>query len=85
VSTGFERVRRLPAVVIGPRTAAAARAEGFERVVVADEPTVAALAGAVVAAVPAASVVPAVPAASVAPAGGFAPRRGSATIPEDGR
>jgi uroporphyrinogen-III synthase len=76
VSTAFERVRRLPAVVIGPRTAAAARAEGFERVVVADEPTVAALAGAVAAAVPA---------ASVAPAGGFAPRRGSATIPEDGR
>ncbi len=41
---GLERARRLPAVVIGPRTAAVAAAEGFERVVVAEEPAAPALA-----------------------------------------
>ncbi len=43
----FSRARQLPAVVIGQRTAAAARAEGFETIVVAAEPSAAALAQAV--------------------------------------
>lgn len=45
----FARARRLPAVVIGPRTAAVARTEGFERIVVAEEPAAGALVRAVVA------------------------------------
>ncbi len=43
------RARRLPAVVVGPRTAAVARAEGFERVLVAAEPAAPSLARAVAA------------------------------------
>lgn len=45
---GVERARRLPAVVIGPRTAAVAAGEGFERVVVAEGTSAPALARAAV-------------------------------------
>lgn len=48
--SAFARARRLAAVVIGPRTAAVARTEGFERIVVAEEPAAGALVRAVVAA-----------------------------------
>ncbi|HWP64170.1 MAG TPA: uroporphyrinogen-III synthase [Candidatus Binatia bacterium] len=50
-SADLARARHLPAIVIGPRTAAVARAEGFARIVVAAEPSPTALARAVVAVV----------------------------------